>query len=154
MDTYEHTQPGTLTRILLGLVLVVPAVQTVRAADDPESAMVLGGTTLIIAGMLAAFHALTIRVSLNEIEVLFGIGLPRKTFLVRDIVSTSIVRNRWYNGWGIKRFRGGWLYNVSGFDAVELELANGSKARLGTDKPQELLSAINLATIHLNNAQP
>ena len=41
--------------------------------------------------------------------------------------------------------RNGWLYNVSGFDAVELELASGKLCRIGTDEPGRLLHAIEQA---------
>jgi len=33
------------------------------------------------------------------------------------------------------------VYNVSGFDAVEIVLKNGRKDRIGTDAPQELAAA-------------
>ncbi len=37
------------------------------------------------------------------------------------------------------------LYNVSGFDAVEIKLRTGKKFRIGTDVPQELEEAIRQA---------
>jgi len=37
------------------------------------------------------------------------------------------------------------LYNVSGFDAVEIKLRTGKKFRIGTDVPQELEKAIEQA---------
>lgn len=152
MHAYEHTQPGTLTRIVLGLVVFASG--SVAIVDrSPDSAVVFVSVALVTVVVLAAFHALTIRVSYNEIQIIFGMGLPRKTFLIQDIVSTSIVRNHWYHGWGIRYFGGGWLYNVSGFDAVELELANGRKARLGTDEPQELRTAIEVATKQLKHSE-
>ena len=36
----------------------------------------------------------------------------------------------------------GWLYNVSGWDAVAITLRNGRKFSLGTDDPQGLTEAI------------
>ncbi|MEK7656054.1 MAG: hypothetical protein AAB386_05245 [Patescibacteria group bacterium] len=36
-----------------------------------------------------------------------------------------------------------WIYNVSGFDAVEIILKNGKIYRIGTDVPKELEVAIN-----------
>jgi hypothetical protein len=35
-----------------------------------------------------------------------------------------------------------WIYNVSGFDAVEITLKNGNTYRIGTDEPKELEQAI------------
>jgi hypothetical protein len=36
----------------------------------------------------------------------------------------------------------GWLYNVSGFDAVAITLRDGRKFALGTDDPHGLVAAI------------
>ena len=55
------------------------------------------------------------------------------------------MRNLWYYGWGIRYTPHGWLFNVSGLDAVELELKNGRTWRVGTDEPVELLAAIQAA---------
>jgi len=37
---------------------------------------------------------------------------------------------------------GGWMYNVWGLDAVELNLTSGKVFRIGTDEPAELLAAV------------
>jgi len=52
------------------------------------------------------------------------------------------VKNPWYYGWGIRFTPHGWLYNVSGLHAVEIELKNGKKYRIGTDVPENLEKAI------------
>lgn len=78
----------------------------------------------------------------NDISLAFGPGLIRKSFMVADIEHTVIVRTHWYNGWGIKLIRGGWLYNVSGLDAVQISMRNGKIYQIGTDEPQQLLAAI------------
>ena len=36
----------------------------------------------------------------------------------------------------------GWLYNVSGLDAVEIETSDGDVIRLGTDEPNQLSSVL------------
>jgi len=35
-----------------------------------------------------------------------------------------------------------WIYNISGFDAVEIKMKNGKTYRIGTDEPQKLEQAI------------
>jgi hypothetical protein len=62
-----------------------------------------------------------------------------------EIESVSPVRNRWWNGWGIRTAPGFRLYNVSGFDAVELRLKSGEVQRIGTDDPQGLAAALKAA---------
>ena len=96
-------------------------------------------------GLLALFHSLTVRVSRDEVMLCFGAGLIRKRFKTGDIHGARAVKNHWINGWGIHMIRGGWLYNVSGFDAVEILHRSGRRYRIGTDEPQELLAAIELA---------
>jgi hypothetical protein len=52
------------------------------------------------------------------------------------------VKNQWWWGWGIRLIPGGWLYNVSGLDAVELKMKNGRVYRIGTDEPRKLAEFI------------
>jgi len=88
------------------------------------------------------FGSLTVEVWEDRIVLWFGPGVIRKRFDVKDVRRATAVRNRWYYGWGIRFTPHGWLFNVSGFDAVELEMGSGRKYRIGSDEPQELLSAI------------
>ena len=45
-------------------------------------------------------------------------------------------------GWGIRLTPYGWLYNVSGLEAVAISLRDGRKFALGTDDPDGLVTAI------------
>jgi hypothetical protein len=142
---YEHTQPGTLVRFLVGVLAIAfgsAAVAVPMFGGEASAAAAYGFAAAIMGGILVLFHSLTVRVSANDIVLAFGIGLVRKSFVVNDIQSAAVVRNRWYHGWGIKKIRGGWLYNVSGFDAVEIQLENGRTSRIGTDEPDRLHAAI------------
>jgi len=50
-----------------------------------------------------------------------------------------------YGGWGIRYGRSGKAYNVSGNRGVMLELSDGSRLLIGSQKPEELVNAISLA---------
>ena len=52
------------------------------------------------------------------------------------------MRNKWWYGWGLRWIPGGSMYNVWGFDAVELELRSGKVFRIGSDEPDALLAAL------------
>jgi len=52
------------------------------------------------------------------------------------------VTNPWWYGWGIHLTPSGWLYNVGGARAVQLDLHNGRSLRVGTDEPERLCEAI------------
>ena len=151
MHHYENTQPGTFIRVMTGSWVVFFGVLAVvmLALGQKEAAILLGvvtvGLALILGIVLALCHSLTVRVSRSEIALSFGVGLIRKQFLIGDISSASMVQNRWYNGFGIRKIRGGWLYNVSGFDAIEIQLKNERKYRIGTNQPKELLAAVESA---------
>ena len=151
MHDYENTQPGTFIRIMtgswvffFGLLAVV-----MLALVQKEAAIGLGIVTVILAVILgivcALFHSLTVRVTRSDIALSFGVGLIRKQFPIGDISRARIVQNRWYNGFGIRKIRGGWLYNVSGFDAIEIQLKNERKYRIGTNQSKELLAAVESA---------
>ena len=161
MYIYEHTQSGTFIRVMMGSSVVAFGVLALLmlALGEEEAALGLGGMMVMI-GMIFGiifilFHSLSVRISPREIFLSFGVGLLRKNFSITDICSVKVVRNRWYNGFGIKKIRGGWLYNVSGFDAIEIQLENKRKYRIGTDQPKELLLAVESALNPLPmNADP
>ena len=141
---YEHEQTGTLYRIVLGFLFAMFAALALQAwiSGDRDVALTLTIPAVICAVLLALFHSLTVRVDANDIRLWFGIGLIQKSFLISDIDRTFATRTHWYNGWGIRLIRGGWLFNIYGLDAVEIVLKNGRRYQLGTDEPEELLAAV------------
>jgi len=148
MKNYEHTQPGVLMRLILGAMAVVMGtigIVVLTSTRKPEAAIGLLVAPVVLAILLVLFHSLTIRISKKTLNLSFGVGLIRKSFSIEEIDEASAVSNRWHYGWGIKKIKGGWLYNVSGFDAVEIKLKNGRTNRIGTDEPKKLLAAINSA---------
>ncbi|MFQ5742420.1 MAG: hypothetical protein ACE5HV_02395 [Acidobacteriota bacterium] len=94
---------------------------------------------------MVLFRSLTVEVAEKVVELRFGPGLIRKSFRVASIRQASVVRNRWYYGWGIRWTPHGWLFNISGLDAVQLKMVCGRRYRIGTDQPKELLAAIESA---------
>ena len=72
----------------------------------------------------------------------FGPGWIGRSFPLREIRSWTPVTNPWWYGWGIHLTPSGWLYNVGGSRAVQLDLHNGRSLRVGTDEPERLCEAI------------
>ena len=135
---YHHTQIGWVTIIALGMLGlgVVPILWV-------EATRLLAAVVMaVLALALILFASLTVTVNGEELALRFGIGLFRKRLALSDVRHYQKVRNPWYYGWGIHFFPGGVLYNVSGFDAVELSLTNGKRLRVGTDEPAALCRAI------------
>ena len=80
--------------------------------------------------------------------VRFGpIRLIRDRFEVADITSARVVRNSPLHGIGMRYIHHGRLWNVCGLDAVELQLRNGTRFRIGTDEPAALVDALRKAGV-------
>ncbi len=141
MERYRHTQVGYLILSAMSVVIVLIAVLLAVNGLNWIAVAVL----VIIIAALVMFSTLTVTIGAAEIEVRFGPGPFRKRFALDDVVSCHAVRNSWWYGWGMRLTPHGWLYNVSGLDAVEIEFRTGKKVRIGTDVPLELEQAIGRA---------
>jgi len=135
---YRHTQVGTVIVVCVGLT-AAGLILAVSLRAMPAPALILAGGLLVC---LHVFGSLTVDVGDGRVLARFGPGWVRRQFKVGEIRGVRVVRNRWYYGWGIHRVPRGWLYNVSGLDAVELELGSGEAHRIGTDEPERLAAAI------------
>ncbi len=138
---YVHTQVGYLIIVVMAAVMVLIGVVLANAGIN----WIAIGVLVVIAVVLVLFSSLTVVIREDELEVRFGPGLIHKRFKLNEIESCEVVKNPWYYGWGIRLTPHGVLYNVSGFDAVEIKLRTSKNFRIGTDVPQELEGAINQA---------
>ena len=135
---YHHIQIGYLTIIALAITLLFSALLMAVAGIHWISIVVLA----LLAICLVLFATLTVVIEGLILEIRFGPGVIRRKFLLQDIESCQVVRNPWYYGWGIRMTPHGWLYNVSGFSAVEIKMKTGKKYRIGTDVPNDLEKVI------------
>jgi hypothetical protein len=138
MIRYRHRQVGTLVLLIVGFSVAALAAVLYFVEPNPVGTAVL----IILALCMGLFWALTVEVTETDLILKFGFGLIRKRFPLEAIAAARAVRNKWYYGWGIRLLPHGWLYNVSGLDAVEIDMADGSRHRIGTDQPSELARAI------------
>ena len=138
MKKYEHRQTGYVLLGALGAAVLLLAYLTAITNFNLGALLLLAFMILC----LISFATLTVRVNEQELHIQFGMGLIRKRFELRDVQTIRAVHNPWYYGWGIHLIPGGWLYNVSGWDAVELQMKDGSKFRIGTDDVQGLINGI------------
>jgi hypothetical protein len=138
MTTYRHTQIG---RAILYLTVTIALAAMLLAVSFPGAR---GGivVAVILLATAVTFSKLTITIDDDYLRASFGPGLVFKKIRVTEIASCEPIRIRWWYGWGIHFTPYGWLYNVSGFDAVAVTLRNGRRVSLGTDQPAELADAI------------
>jgi hypothetical protein len=141
MSYYRHTQIGAIMLGMLGAgMLVLGAILLAGGRAEPLLAVLA-----LLAVIAVLFASLTIEIQGGVLTLRFGPGLIRKRVPLATIRSCEIVQNPWWYGWGIRLTPRGWLYNVSGFAAVELTLQNGQRLRIGTDEPERLCQAIGQA---------
>ena len=137
---YRHTQQAILPfAAWLGLLIFLGVV-----IPREEWTPWIGAFIALITVVMIVFSRLTVRVNNDAITTAFGFGWPKHTERVSDIGAAREVRNKWIHGWGIRKVPNGWMYNVSGYDAVELDLASGKNFRIGTDEPDTLAATITL----------
>ena len=99
---------------------------------------------VILVGLIgiSLFWGLTVEVNKDVVRLYFGLGIIRRNIRREDIAMVTQVRNRWWWGFGIRWTPHGWMWNISGLDAIELTYHNGKKFRIGTDEPEVLLEAL------------
>ena len=148
MNTYRHTQFGTVNVVIAIAIMPLVFLPAWVAGAAPVAWLIL----LFLLGVLALFYNLTVEIDAEYLRISFGIGLVRKRFPLDQIDSCLPVRNSWIYGWGIRLTHRGWLYNVSGLDAVELKMKSGKTCRIGTDEPEVLAAAIREALLGSNSA--
>ena len=142
MNQYRHTQIGYLLIILYGgVVAFIGYLNVLTGFNNPFALAAL----IVLLVVLKFFSRLTVTVDDQVIKIQFGLGVFPKIFQLKDIESYAVVKNPWYYGWGIRYTPRGWLFNVSGFSAIELQMNNGKRYRIGTDEPHRLASAISEA---------
>ena len=139
---YQHTQNGKLIKWVMGasieLIFIIAGMNVWNSSAMAYS--LLGVLPVVLLTWL--FGSLTVEIDGEELRHYFGSGFWGKTYLLNDIETAKQVRNSWLFGWGIRLTPHGWLYNVSGLDAVEIQLRSGKKFRIGTDQSSELTSVL------------
>ena len=140
---YKHTQSGTITRIaaVAGLAVTVFAVSQVGSRPILWLVGFIG-----VVGMFA-LSSMTVEIDHERLRFWFGPGWIGRSFPLREIRSWTPVTNPWWYGWGIRLTPHGWLYNVSGWEAIEITMRNGRRFCLGTDEPGRLREAIREASV-------
>ena len=103
-------------------------------------------TFAISLGVVWLFLAMALVVEVrSDALVIHFKPLKRRTVAYSDIAKVEPVRYRpvaHYGGWGIRRGRQGWAYNVSGDRGVRLDFQDGTHLLIGSQRATELAAAI------------
>jgi len=133
---YEHTQIG---QVIIWAVLAIILIGNGGLIGHHAAPAII---SIILLVCLVLFYRLKITIDDENLCASFGPGIIRKKVRLAEIVRCDPIRIRWWYGWGIHLTPYGWLYNVSGFNAVAITLRDGRKFALGTDDPHGLVAAI------------
>lgn len=104
-------------------------------------------TFVVLVACLLIFRTLTIEVGRGRLAWWYGPGWPRRSLPLSEITGARRSRTTFWDGWGIRWTRRGWLWNINGYEAVEFERRAGRMFRLGTDDPAGLLAAVEEAGV-------
>jgi hypothetical protein len=137
MTRYEHTQIGHV--IIWSLLAIILIASGLAGLSHREIPLVV---SIILLTCLVLFYKLRITIDGETLCASFGIGVIRKRVGLAEIAGFEPIRTRWWYGWGVRLTPSGWLYNLSGFDAVAITLRDGRKFALGTDDPHGLTAGI------------
>ena len=137
-EPYQHLQLGYGIMALVILAWWGLGVSCLRYGNI-RAFLIFSAMLLFLA---ACFYSLRVTVNETSIRLRFGIGFIRKEILLRDVLSWNRCRNPLLSGWGVLRRKGKWIYNVSGWDSVELGLKHDQIIRIGTNDAEGLMEAI------------
>lgn len=141
MSLYEHTQPGTTLRWILGIIIVASLFSTfVLGTKDVKTVTFF--VVPLLSGILILFWSLTITVTDTHLGHAFNLDFWKRSYPFTDIESVSKVQNSWLYGYGMRYIGSGWLYNVSGTDAILIQFKDGKLIRIGTDDQENLYTIL------------
>lgn len=141
---YSKTQYGKLVIIVTLIFTIVTLIfledfRQAGPAGEISSLAVL----VFFAILTMLFYRLKVEVNKEAITLLFGIGIIKKRIDITEIESVETVTNRFLYGWGIRLTPHGWMWNIAGYNAVELNYKNSTKKfRIGCEDSDELKAAI------------
>lgn len=137
---YKHTQIWYLTIY----ILISLAIYIIWLTFFTWELLILYFGLFLIFLTLIIFSTLKIEIDDTFLKIRFTNNILRKTFLLSEIKSVKKVKNHWYYGWGIRVWFWPymWIFNISGFDAVEIIMNNWKVYRIWTDDVIKLEKAI------------
>jgi hypothetical protein len=114
-----------------------------QIGDHPMDTVIFLFISALILLSYACFYGMTTLVADQWIQISFGIGLIRKNIKIETIEAIDTVTNPWYYGWGIRFIPHGMLFNIGGWEAVELKFKGEKRIiRIGSKDPMKLRNEI------------
>jgi len=141
---YRHRQFGWAIAVgtVVGLVLAALLTVSLSAGTIAAARWAVVALFGILAAGFVLLGTLTVEVDADGVRLRFGVGLIRRSVPLADIVRCDVVRTPLWWGWGLHWTPSGWLYNVSGRDAVRIDVRRERAVIVGSDDAPALKKAI------------
>lgn len=138
---YERRQTGYV--IVVALVIAMGLIVIAAAGSNSNTGIAFTGPLAIVLGVVAGiFSSMTVRVTTTTLEWWIGIRAIGRRVPITEIASIESIKTNIFEGWGIHLTWHGWVWNVSGFNAVQIRLKSGTRYAVGTPEPDKLIAAI------------
>ncbi len=136
--TYYHVQRAPLCLFLYGLAVMFLVLAWVLR-DPPPIRDVFPIVGVLVFVLATSLHHLTVSDESDRLSIRFGpLPLLRRNVRYEHIESVEVGKTTLLDGWGIHlSLRGGWVWNLWGWDCVVLRLRKGT-LRVGTDDAENL----------------
>jgi hypothetical protein len=142
--TYFHRQIGTQSLIGHAVGIAILGWIFFRVDLVGVSVPMFAALAGLLVASAVTFTVLACAVDGEEFYARCGLlGWPGKRVPLKDIAGVLPTRTALISGFGIRITTRGWLYSVSGRDAVIVGLRDGKQFLIGTDEPVKLADAIN-----------
>jgi hypothetical protein len=138
---YNHRQSGFIGPLLAALAV---GMLTWSMFMPDEASWVLASIAALHSVLAVCFWHLETDVRDRQLKVSFGPLRLFRTTRQLDGATAETARSDWLDGWGIHRIPGrSTIWNISGFDCVEITFVDGKPLRIGTNDVDGLTAAIN-----------
>ncbi|PQO26464.1 hypothetical protein [Blastopirellula marina] len=141
-SSYRHKQYAPLCWLVAATS--IPAFVAAWALrGDPVGFLVIAAAGLLLLVLSASCWYLQIADDEDSLLVSFGpIPILRRRIRYDRIQAAHVSQTTVLDGWGIHwSMRGGWVWNIWGWDCVEIELEKG-KVIVGTDDAENLAAFV------------
>jgi len=116
--------------------------------DNPMSDLGLIIFTVFVFGLIAMFWYMRMRTEIDQNEIRMSFfPFVKKRVKWKEIKNAEVVNYGFVGGWGIRLCtKYGTVYNTKGNKGLAIELLNGKKFLIGTQKETELSEIIKKAS--------
>ena len=140
---YDHTQSGPLYLLLLACSIPILVSAVMMGEIVLQTILYCSGALMLLFAL--SFHHLTVSDEGTELLIAFGpLPLFRRRLQYRELEKVEPAKSTILDGIGIHISpSGGWVWNIWGYECVDVWYRQGRKVSIGTDDPEGLETSSN-----------